>query len=137
MQTSKRRFMGQVSSAVMLMGMAAVPAMAQDKAKAEAKEKAKSDSGSYGRKKLFENDKVVVTEVTTRPGGESESRVRNYFRVVRVISGGETEQTYADGKKETFKRKPGDVYAAGPDKVAYKTKNTGKTDLVIYIVQLK
>jgi len=135
MQTSKRLFIGRLGSAVMLAGMTAVPAMAQDKAKTESK--AKSDSASYGRKKLFENDKVVVTEVTTKPGGESESRVRNYFRVVRVLSGGETEQTYADGKKETFKRKPGDVYAGGPDKVAYKTKNIGKVDQVIYIVQLK
>ncbi len=137
MQPSKRLFIGRLGSAVMLAGMTAVPAMAQDKAKAESKDKAKSASASYGRKKLFENDKVVVTEVTTKPGGESESRVRNYFRVVRVLSGGETEQTYADGKKETFKRKPGDVYAGGPDKVAYKTKNIGKTDNVIYVVQLK
>jgi mannose-6-phosphate isomerase-like protein (cupin superfamily) len=135
MQPSKRLFIGHLGSAVMLAGMTAIPAMAQDKAKAESK--AKSDSASYGRKKLFENDKVVVSEVTTKPGGESESRVRNYFRVVRVLSGGPQERIHADGKKETFNRKPGDVYAEGPDKVAFKTKNTGKTDLVIYVVTLK
>ena len=137
MQASKRLFIGRLGSAVMLAGMTAVPAMAQDKMKAESKEKAKSDSASYGRKKLFENDKVVVSEVTTKPGGESESRVLNYFRVVRVMSGGETERIWADGKKETFKRKPGDVYAEGPDKAAFKSKNIGKTDNVIYVVQLK
>lgn len=135
MQPSKRLFIGRLGSAVMLAGMTAVPAMAQDKAKTESK--GKSNSASYGRKKLFENDKVVVTEVATKPGGESESRVRNYFRVVRVLSGGAQERIYADGKKETMQRKPGDVYAEGPDKVAYKTKNIGKVDQVIYIVQLK
>ena len=135
MQPSKRIFMGRLGSAVMLAGMTTVPAMAQDKAKGDSK--AKSDSASYGRKKLFENDKVVVTEVTTKPGAESDSRVRNYFRVIRVLSGSDQERIWADGKKETFKRKPGDVYAEGPDKVAFKSKNIGKTDLVIYVVQLK
>lgn len=123
--------------AFMLAGVASNPAMAQEKAKAEAKEKAKAGSANYQRKVVFENDKVVVTEVTTKPGGESDMRQRNYFRVIRVLSGGTQERVHADGKKETFQRKVGDVYAEGPDKTAFKARNTGKTDIVIYVVQLK
>lgn len=106
--------------------------MAQDKAK-----DAKAAAGNYQLKKLFENDKVVVTENLTKPGGESENRVRNYFRVVRVLSGGTTERTWADGKKEVRNPKTGDDYAEGPDTMAFKTKNVGKTDVVIYVVRLK
>ena len=102
-----------------------------------AQEKAKSPAGNYQIKKLFENDKVVVTENVFKPGGESENRVRNYFRVVRVLRGGTMETTWADGKKEVFDRKAGDVYAGGPDTMAFKTKNTGKTDVVLYVVRVK
>jgi len=135
MQSSRRLFIGRLGSAVMLAGMTVVPAMAQDKAKAEAKDKAKS--ANYQRKVVLDNAKVVVTEVTTKPGGESASRVRSTYRIVRVLSGGTQERTYADGKKETIPRKTGEVYVAEPDKVAYKAKNIGKTDIVLYIVQLK
>jgi len=69
----------------MLAGMTAVPAMAQDKAKPAAK--------GYERKVLLDNAKVIVTEVTTKPGGESESRVRPAYRIVRVLSGGTQERT--------------------------------------------
>lgn len=116
----------------------AYPAIAQDKAKdAKAAPAAKAAAGNYQLKKLFENDKVVATENLTKPGGESESRVRKYFRVVRVLSGGTTERTWADGKKEVRNPKTGDVYAEGPDTMAFKTKNVGKTDVVIYVVRLK
>lgn len=130
MQKSKRIFMEQLGSAVVLAGMAALPATAQDKAKTAAKK-------SYGRKVLFENDKVVATEVTTPPGAESDMRVRKYFRVVRVLRGGTQERVFADGKKERRERKTGEVYGDGPDKVAFKAVNVGKTDYAIYVVQLK
>ena len=129
MQPSKRLFIGRLGSAVMLAGMTAVPAMAQDKAKPAAK--------GYERKVLLDNAKVIVTEVTTKPGGESESRVRPAYRIVRVLSGGTQERTYADGKKETISRKTGEVYVAEPDKAPYKSRNVGKTDIVLYVVQLK
>jgi hypothetical protein len=127
-----RLFVNLLVPAFVLEGVATSPAMAQDKAK-----DAKAVAGNYQLKKLFENDKVVVTENLTKPGGESESRVRNYFRVVRVLRGGTTERTWADGKKEVRNPKTGDVYAEGPDTMAFKTKNIGKTDVVIYVVRLK
>ena len=124
-----RLFVSVLVPAFVLAGVATLPAMAQ--------EKAKSTAGNYQLKKLFENDKVVVTENLFKPGGESENRVRNYFRVVRVLRGGTMETTWADGKKEVFDRKAGDVYAGGPDTMAFKTKNTGKTDVVLYVVRVK
>jgi len=132
-----RLLVSVVVPAFVLVGVGANPAMAQEKAKAEAKEKAKAAAGNYQLKKLFENDKVVATENLFKPGGESENRVRNYFRVVRVLRGGTTERTWADGKKEVRHPKAGDVYAEGPDTMAFKTKNIGKTDVVIYVVRLK
>lgn len=135
MQPSKRVFMNQLGSAVVLAGMTMVPALAQDKAKAGAKDMAKS--GNYQRKVLVDNAKVVVTEVTTKPGGESDSRVRDYYRVARALSGGTQERTWADGKKEKIEWKTGEVRFSEPDKMAYKAKNIGKTDLALYIVRLK
>lgn len=126
-----RLFVSLLVPALMLAFVTATPAMKHEM------EKGKAAAGNYQLKKLFENDKVVVTENLTKPGGESENRVRNYFRVVRVLSGGTTERTWADGKKETITRKAGDVYAEGPDTMAFKTKNVGKTDVVIYVVRLK
>jgi hypothetical protein len=129
MQASKRLFIGRLGSAVMLAGMTAVPAMAQDKAKPAAK--------AYERKILVDNAKVVVTENTFKPGGESDNRLRSSFRVVRVLKGGPTERTYADGKKEKNEWKTGEVRFVEPDKAAYKSKNIGKTDVVLYVVTLK
>ena len=124
-----RLFVSVLVPAFVLTGVATLPALAQ--------EKAKSAAGNYQLKKLFENDKVVATENLFKPGGESENRVRNYFRVVRVLRGGTMETTWADGKKEVFDRKAGDIYAGGPDTTAFKTKNIGKTDVVLYVVRLK
>jgi hypothetical protein len=70
-------------------------------------------------------------------GGESGSRVRNYYRVVRALSGGTQERTWADGKKEKIEWKTGEVRYSEPDKMAYKAKNIGKADIVLYVVQLK
>ena len=137
MQPSKRIFMGRLGSAVMLAGMPAVPAMAQDKAKMESKEKAKSATPGYERKVVLDNAKVVVTQVTTKPGAESDSRLRNYSRVVYVIKGGTQERTWADGKKEINEYKTGETRFSEPDKAAFKARNAGKTDIVLYVVRLK
>ncbi len=45
-------------------------------------------------------------------------------------------RTYADGTTRTVEFKTGDVFAAGPDK-PYSAKNTGKSDIVLYSVNLK
>ena len=132
-----RFLMGVLVPAFMLAGVVALPAMAQDKAKAESKMKAKPAAMSYVRKVLVDNAKVVVTEVTTKPGGESDSRLRNYFRVVYVLKGGTQERSYADGKKEINEYKTGETRFIEPDKTAYKIKNVGKTNIVIHVVQLK
>ncbi len=120
-----RLFASLLVPAFMLVGAAANPAMAQDKAK------------GYERKVLLDNAKVVVTRVTTKPGGESDSRLRNTHRVVYVLKGGTQERIFADGKKEINQYKTGETRYVEPDKAAYKVKNTGKTDIVIQVVQLK
>ena len=129
MKISSSLLMGLLGPAFMLAAVAALPAMAQ--------EKAKSAASGYERKVLVDNAKVVATLVTTKPGAESESRLRNYSRVVYVIKGGKQERIYADGKKEINEYKTGETRFVEPDKAAYKIKNVGNSDIVIHVVQVK
>ena len=102
----------------------AVPAVAQEKKAAQRTQKV-----------FIDNDKVRVTETTFKPGEVSPSIERPY-RITRVIKGGKTVRTYADGKTETLEWKAGEVKALGPDR-QYKPKNVGKTDFLIYVVEVK
>ena len=86
-------------------------------------------------KNLFENDKVVVYESRLMPGIEGPS-IERPFRVVRALTDGTIQRTYADGKTEIVQWKAGEVRARGPDK-AYSVKNIGKSDFVVYVVQPK
>ena len=115
--------------AFMLVGLAANPAIAQDKAKAAHK-------ATNTTKVLHEDDRVRVMENTTKPGEMNANVVRG-VRVVRFLSGGSQERTYADGKKEKLERKTGEVIVAWPDKQAYFMKNIGQTTIVTYVVQIK
>ena len=113
------------------------PAIAQDKMKdAKAAPAAKTEKGKITVKVLHEDDRVRVTETTTKPGEISANVVRG-LRVVRILQGGTQERTYADGKKETIERKAGEVIVAGPDKQAYFNKNIGKTTIMTYTVNIK
>jgi hypothetical protein len=116
--------------AFMLAGVIASPAMAQDKAKP------KEVKATSSQKVLADDDRVRVTETTTKPGENGNNTVRGK-RVTRYIQGGTQERTYADGRKEKIERKTGEVFVAGPDKEAYWVKNIGKTTIVTYTVTLK
>jgi quercetin dioxygenase-like cupin family protein len=105
--------------------LTASPALAQDKAKA-------AKAAERSQKVLIDNDKVRVTETTFKPGEISPSIERPY-RITRVIKGGKTVRTYADGKSVEREFKTGEVFAAGPDK-PYSAKSTSKTDIVLYSV---
>ena len=100
--------------------------MAQDKAA----------KGAPTQKVILENAKVKVYETTYKPGQENTGIVASSYRVVRAMTAGTTQWTFADGKKETKVRKAGDVWAAEPGP-AYTNTNIGKTDFTIYVVQMK
>ena len=120
--------MSRVLTALLFAALAfAYPAVAQDKKTERKAERA--------QKVLIDNDKVRVVETTTKPG-EGRSATERPYRVVRVIQGGTLERTYADGKKDKVDYKAGDVRELVPGK-PYSTKNIGKTDVVLYIVELK
>jgi hypothetical protein len=87
-------------------------------------------------KVLVDDAKVRVYETSLKPGDENTGIVSSSSRVIRVLQGGTMLYTYADGKKETLERKTGDVYRSEPGP-AYSSKNVGKTDVKLYIVQLK
>ena len=126
-----RLFVSLVVPAFMLVGLAANPAIAQDKAKA-----APATKGKAVQKVLHDDDRIRVTETTIKPGDVGPNVVRG-FRVSRALSGGTLERTYADGKKEVRERKTGSVAVAGPDKQAYFNTNIGKTTVVFYTVTIK
>jgi len=124
MSKSAGALAGLLIPAIFVATAVAVPAMAQEKKAAQRTQKA-----------FIDNDKVRVTDTTFKPGQVSPSIERPY-RITRVVKGGTTVRTYADGTTRTVEFKTGDVFAAGPDK-PYSSKNTGKSDIVLYSVNLK
>ena len=134
---------GLAAAAFLATGLAVTPVMAQDKAKdakaapaAKDAKDAKKSEATNTTKVLHEDDKVRVTETTTKPGERGNNTTRG-LRVTRYLQGGTQERTYADGKKEKIERKTGDTFAAGPDKQAYYVTNVGKTTIVTYTVNIK
>jgi len=113
--------------AFMLVGVAASPAMAQDKAK----------SGAAKVTVLTENDKVRVFEAQFKPGDENKAVPSSFSRVVRAIKGGTLMRTYADGKTQNVEWKTGEVRFVEAEKISYTAKNVGKSDVHLYVVVLK
>ena len=105
------------------------PVLAQDK-------KIEKGGAKAAMKVIAENDKVLVYEVTYKPGAENKAIANSTTRVVRALAGGTLERTFADGKKEKVTYKTGQVRInqASP---AYTTKNIGKSEIRLYVVQVK
>lgn len=106
-----------------------IDAFAQDK-------KADKGAAKASMKVLQENDKVRAYETTLAPGAQNTAVPSSATRVLRVLSGGTIERTHADGKKEKVQYKTGDVRILNPSP-AYTAKNIGKTEVKLYIVQVK
>jgi quercetin dioxygenase-like cupin family protein len=119
-----RFVVGIVIPAFIVAGSVASSAVAQEKA------------GKVSVRELLNNAKVRVVETTLKPGGELAGITTSVPRVIRVLKGGTTQFTYADGKKETKVWKAGDVMwlESGP---AYSNKNIGKTEVQLFVINLK
>ena len=113
-----------LSAAFLAAGIAVNPAAAQDK------------GSTVKMKVLVDNNKVKAYEVTYAPGAENKGVASSTTRVVRALTSGTLELTYADGKKEKRPWKAGQVREVNPGP-AYTTKNIGKSELHLYVVQLK
>ena len=115
--------------AFVLSGLMANGVIAQDK---------KADKGAPKAtiKVIAESNKVRAFETTYAPGAENTAVPSSSVRVVRALAGGTLQRTYADGKKEKVVYKTGEVKIneAGP---AFTTKNIGKTQIKLYVVQVK
>ena len=134
----KRLLVSVLIPAFMLAGMAANSAMAQDKAKdAKAAPAAKAEKGKAVLKVVLDNDKVLVSEVTFKPGDENVSVPSSSFRIVRALKGGTLMRSYADGKTEKIEWKTGEVRMVEPTAQKFTTKNVGKSEFVLYVVVLK
>jgi hypothetical protein len=84
---------------------------------------------------LLENDAVRVYEASIPAGAEGPNIPRPY-RIGRALQGATVQRIYADGKTETVQWKAGEVKELGPDR-QYKPKNIGKTNFLIYVVEIK
>ena len=56
--------------------------------------------------------------------------------VIRALKGGTIQRTYADGKTDKITWKTGEVKGIDPAP-AFTPKNIGKTEVVLYVVELK
>ena len=112
---------------ILLAGVLALPAMAQEK---------KTEKASVRAQKIYiNNDRVRVSESVFKPGEVNPMAKRGY-RVTRVLKGSTTlVRTHADGKAEKLEVKEGDVYFSPADNAS--TKNVGKSAVTIYTVVLK
>jgi hypothetical protein len=135
MNTAARLITGIAMSAFLLTGSSLV--LAQDKGKPAKAAPAKAAMGEAKQTVLLENDKVKVSLVEFKPGDQNNAVPSSTSRVVRALKGGTLTRTYADGKTENSVFKDGEVRFNEPSKVSYTAKNTGKTDIQLYIVQLK
>jgi negative regulator of sigma E activity len=115
--------------AFVLSGSMLNSAMAQGK-------KAEKGAAKATMKVIAENAKARAYEVTFAPGAENTAVPSSSLRVVRALAGGTLQRTYADGKKEKVVYKTGEVKIneASP---AFTTKNIGKSQIKLYVVQVK
>ena len=124
MRTPAAALLGLLIPAFLAAAIAVNPAIAQDKAP------------SVKMKVLIDDDKVKVYEATYAPGAENKGVAASSVRIVRALTNGTLELTYADGKKEKRPWKAGQVREVKPGP-AYTTKNISKSELKLYVVQLK
>ena len=104
--------------------LAVGPVMAQDPAKVA--------PDIY--KCIFENDRVRVCEVHVKPGDKIGMHSHpDHF--VYVQAGGMVKFTNADGKTQEVEMKKGEVIWSPA--VTHSSENIGKTDIHLYVVQLK
>ena len=122
---------GFLVAALMLAGMAAIPAVAQEKA-----QEAKSEKGKSVTKVLAENDKVQVWETRYKPGDVNAAPPTSSTRVLRALEGGTLLWTYADGKTEKVQWNTGEVKLLTPGP-PFTSKNVGSSDVVLYGVMVK
>jgi hypothetical protein len=134
MNTAARLITGIAVSAFLLTGSSLVSA--QDKGKATKAAPAKAAKGEAKTTVMLENDRVKVNMVEYKPGDVNTTVPSSAPRVVHALKGGTLTRTYADGKTESTVWKEGEVRFNEPTKMAYTAKNTGKTDILLYVVVL-
>ena len=114
-----------LSAIVIAIGLAALPLHAQDKSKAEPKADAKEIKAET--KVLLENDKVIVTQATFKPGAVS--RTDRKARLNYIVTNGKLQRTNKEGKTATYERKAGTAIWLEPDSDV--VKNIGNTTYVV------
>jgi len=134
MKTAARLITGIAMSALLLTGSSLV--LSQDKGKGMKAAPATAAKGEAKTTVLLENARVKVNLVEYKPGDVNTTVPSSFSRVVHALKGGTLTRTYPDGKTENSVWKEGEERFNEPAKVAYTAKNTGKTDIKLYVVVL-
>lgn len=137
MSSSYRFFPACLAIAVLMAGVTASQALAQDKAKdSKPAAAAKVEKGAAKVTKVMENDKVQVMEILLKPGDQYKAGASASPRVIRALRGGILLRTDADGKTQKVEWKTGQVRFF-ESVTPHSGKNIGKSDLHFYVVVLK
>src|SRR5438067_10973212 len=112
MSKSAAVVVGLLVPAFLMAGAVATSAMAQEK---KMEKKAADKASARQQIKLIDNDRVLVTETTFKPGDVSPSIERPH-RITRVLQGCEPLLTSPDQKNQKSTRKTGEVKELRPIK---------------------
>lgn len=85
--------------------------------------------------KLFENDRVRVSEIKFAPGDKAPMHHHSFDHFVTVIEGGELTLTAPDGTSKVATAKAGDVIWMSPED--HEAVNTGTTIFRATVSELK
>ena len=93
-----------------------------------------------GTAELFENERVKVWDFVLEPGEAVPMHTHHRDHVIVVIEGGDLEVEYADGRRQAYSPRPGDVHfgrvdGAGAD--THDARNVGATRYRNLIIELK
>jgi beta-alanine degradation protein BauB len=89
--------------------------------------------GVYQR--VFDNERVRVSEITFNPGDEAAMHTHAYPHVVYVIEGGQLTLTDPEGKATVLEAKAGDTLWMGAE--SHEAVNTGTTKVRATVTELK
>lgn len=84
---------------------------------------------------LFENDRVIISEIKFNPGDKAAMHTHLYPHAVYVIEGGQLTLTHPDGTSKVVDAKAGDVMYMETE--THETVNTGSTVFRATVTELK
>ena len=86
-------------------------------------------------KQIFENDRVIISEIKFNPGDKAAMHTHAYPHAVYIIEGGQLTLTHPDGTSKVVDAKPGDVMYMEAE--THEAVNTGTTVFRATVTEIK